>query len=118
MFCVVAQMNLALGRPASQSSTYGLHIASKAVDGNAEYDNSSSITGPGDYRPWWKVELANTSFVTHVKLTNRKHSGEYGEVSGRHEFKLNTLRPELSGRRFVDDAFEHIPLEERDLILY
>ena len=75
-FCISAQINIALNRPASQSSTYRSHVASKAVDGNAVGD-SCSITGGGDYQPWWKVELAIAYWITHVELTNRRYSGTW-----------------------------------------
>ena len=80
MLCVVAQGNLALGRPASQSSTYAQHLAGIAVDGNATDDNACSITNGGDLQPWWKVELANATWITHVELTNRGPSGEYEQL--------------------------------------
>ena len=73
----MADLNLALGRPASQSSQLGSYQASNAVDGNAVDDNLCSITSDADYQPWWKVELANVSWVSHVELTNRYNSGQY-----------------------------------------
>ena len=74
---VADDVNLALGRPASQSSQLGSYQASNAVDGNAVNDTSFSITSDMDNQPWWKVELANVSWVTHVELTNRYNAGEY-----------------------------------------
>ena len=70
-------MNFALARPASQSSTYRTYIASKAVDGNSIDDLSCSITGSGNYQPWWKVELAHAAWISHVEITNKLLSGEY-----------------------------------------
>ena len=75
----VGQVNLALFRPASQSSTYSINVASVAVDGNTTDDDSCSITGYNDFQPWWKVQLANPTWVTHVELTNRRFSGDYSE---------------------------------------
>ena len=74
---VADNVNLALGRPASQSSQSGSYQASNAVDGNAVDDTSCSITSDTDNQPWWKVVLANVSWVTHVELTNRYNAGEY-----------------------------------------
>ena len=76
---VLAQVNLALGRPASQSSTFAQHLAGIAVDGDATTtdDNACSITNTGDLYPWWKIELANATWITHVEITNRFGSGQY-----------------------------------------
>ena len=67
--------NFALLRPATQSSMWEDYVASKAVDGNAVDDSSCAITNTGDYKPWWKVQLAYPISVTHVELTNRQPSG-------------------------------------------
>ena len=91
-FCISAQINIALNRPASQSSTYRSHVASKAVDGNAVGD-SCSITGGGDYQLWWKVELAIASWITHVELTNRRYS-----VTWRYELKYYIINSFARGR--------------------
>ena len=75
----MGQDNLALFRPASQSNTYSINVASVAVDGNTVDDFSCSITGTGDFKPWWKVQLARPTWITHVELTNRRFSGDYSE---------------------------------------
>ena len=58
-------VNLALRRPATQSSTQGSsYRASKAVDGT----DSFSATGRYDFRPWWKVQLAYPVWVGQVEI--------------------------------------------------
>ena len=57
--------NLALKRPAYQSSTKSTMRASRAVD---ERWNAESSTDYGDFRPWWKVQLAYPVWVLRVRL--------------------------------------------------
>ena len=57
--------NVALLRPATQSSTVTAYHANYAVDG----DNSSfSLTY--DEHPWWKVQLAEPLWVSQVEIIN------------------------------------------------
>ena len=58
--------NLALFRPATQSTTYSPRGASRAVDGTL----ARSWTHPLDSHPWWKVQLAHPVWITHVEITN------------------------------------------------
>ena len=67
----IGNINLALFRPAIQSSTYFDWVASKAVDGDME-GRASSTSYQGDPQPWWKVRLARPVWVTHVEITNYK----------------------------------------------
>ena len=71
---VIGSENFALGRPATQNSTftYGAHswVAGRAVDGDTV--NTASWTDNGDLQPWWKVHLAYPVMVTHVEITNIK----------------------------------------------
>ena len=67
--------NLALRRPAYQSSTYPDGIAARAVDGNADPDynhNHCSSTNdlPGGPN-WLVVDLEDFYFVNFVVVTNR-----------------------------------------------
>ena len=66
--------NIALHKPAMQSSNYGhLHKADRAVDGNADpyyHSNHCSCTGES-YEPWWAVDLQRRYTVLSVSLTNR-----------------------------------------------
>ena len=61
---------LALNRPATQSTTYNSNVpASKGNDGN--FDNNFH-TKCGSW-PWWEVDLGVESFVQDVWITNRKN---------------------------------------------
>src|SRR5579871_1091666 len=66
--------NLALGRPATQSSTYpGAPAAQAAVDGNTDgnyFDGSVTATNP-DTNPWWQVDLGASSAITSIVVFNR-----------------------------------------------
>ncbi|KAK7177213.1 hypothetical protein R3I93_001257 [Phoxinus phoxinus] len=66
--------NLALRRNATQSSTYGLWFAEKAVDGNPgpvkSWSACSSTTSQTN--PWWRLDLSDTYRVTSVVITNIK----------------------------------------------
>ena len=59
------QINTALFRPATQSSTYGGSTAHYAVDGGC---NSWSTTSYSDLTPWWKVQLTYPIWVTQVEI--------------------------------------------------
>jgi endoglucanase Acf2/chitodextrinase len=66
-------VNLALGKPATQSSVgYGGDPA-KAVDGNTDgrYANGSVTHTFGSTQPWWQVDLGAVSSVTSVQVFNR-----------------------------------------------
>ena len=62
-------VNLALFRPATQSSTLDVNIANNAVDGNAVESSARAITAFYDSQPWWKVQLASPVWVSQVEIT-------------------------------------------------
>jgi len=67
--------NLALGKPAAQSSTYPLTAAtaSLAVDGNSDgnyYDGSVTATNLNP-NAWWQVDLGSSANITAVVIWNR-----------------------------------------------
>ena len=67
--------NVALNKPASQSTTYTTWAASGAVDGNTRSDaeaKSCSHTQPGKTLNWLRVDLQGLYVVHSVKITNRK----------------------------------------------
>jgi PA14 domain/F5/8 type C domain len=68
-------VNLALGRPATQSSNFtGATTAGRAVDGNTNGNvaaNSVSITAGFEHQPWWQVDLGRVQQIETVKLWNR-----------------------------------------------
>jgi len=75
-------VNVALDRPTFAISVYpetpgawGLYVASKAVDGNADtqalkVDNSCFIS-LSQANPWWAVDLGAALAVVGVRFTNR-----------------------------------------------
>lgn len=69
--------NLALNKPATQSSTYGsvtFGRASNAVDGNTDGDrDSGSTTHTDDDEPqkWWRVDLGAVYNISEIQIFNR-----------------------------------------------
>jgi len=69
-FCVTAVVvteNVAVGKPAVQSSTYFSAVASKAVDGDL---TTTSCTNMATTDPWWSVDLGSPMSVARVEVTN------------------------------------------------
>jgi hypothetical protein len=64
--------NLARGRAASQSSTFGT-AAGAAVDGNTDgnYFNGSVSQTSSEANAWWQVDLGTSATVTAVAIWNR-----------------------------------------------
>ena len=65
--------NLALGKPATQSSTGFGGLASRGVDGNTSgnwADNSVTHTN-NEHQPWWQVDLGSVQQIGAVKVWNR-----------------------------------------------
>ncbi len=70
---VFRAQNLALGKPAAQSTTYSSGQASRAVDGNTDgvfFNHSVTHTILG-VQPWWQVDLGAVMGISHVVLYNR-----------------------------------------------
>ena len=65
---IPAVSEIALGKPARQSSTYGGAKASLLVDGNTR---SCASTNPGNIDPWWRVNLTGIYKVESVTIYNR-----------------------------------------------
>ncbi|QTD39109.1 discoidin domain-containing protein [Polaribacter batillariae] len=65
--------NLALNKPATQSSTYTSAEASRAVDGNIDvkYTNNSVTHTNLDAQAWWEVDLGQLADISHIKIFNR-----------------------------------------------
>ncbi len=76
MFCSVTADNLALHKPAYQSTTSWGGVASRAVDGDASTywgQNSCSHTDPNVSEPGWLVvDLEGSTTVSGVTITNRE----------------------------------------------
>ena len=67
-------VNLALGKTATQSSTYEAAAASRAVDGNTlgTYGGASlTHTASAAAQDWWQVDLGRNSRIDAVTLWNR-----------------------------------------------
>lgn len=67
-------VNIAVHKPARQSSTYSHAIADRAVDGNhanAYAYGSCSHTAVGQNNPWWYVDLGARYHIHAVVITNR-----------------------------------------------
>ncbi|XP_026099366.1 uncharacterized protein LOC113070322 [Carassius auratus] len=64
--------NLATGRTAIQSSTYGVWFAQRAIDFNPGFTNSWSACSSTDSenKPWWRVDLGYVYRVSTVVITN------------------------------------------------
>jgi len=69
-----AEVNLALGRPAWQSSVQGGGVPGKAVDGNTDgawSQNTCTQTNMTDPDPWWAVDLGGTYELSSIVIYNR-----------------------------------------------
>lgn len=64
--------NIALGKPAVQSSTGFGGVASRAVDGNTSgIYNNGSITHTRSELGWWRVDLGDMYDITSIRVFNR-----------------------------------------------
>ena len=72
-YVTVNVTNLALGKPAFQSSTYSEELASRAVDGDtsARYSQGSCTHTLPEPLPWWYVDLQDVYRVQEIVITNR-----------------------------------------------
>ena len=74
---IFAQENIALNKPALQSSsqhyTYG---ASYAVDG----DNGTMSTTKLETNPWWRVDLESEKYISKIKINYAGGSGNSPKV--------------------------------------
>ena len=68
-----APYNIAAGKSASQSSTYGTASAGLAVDGNTDgvFNNGSVNHTNSDSQAWWQVDLGGVYTLTDVQVWNR-----------------------------------------------
>lgn len=73
--------NIALGKPASQSSVAWQGVAAKAVDGDSDGvfgKGSVTHTREPDGSPWWEVDLEQATTVDSIRVWNRA-DGRLGE---------------------------------------
>ena len=73
MFLCLPLGNLALKKPARQSSTYGGAVAGRAVDGISKtaFRSGSCTHTKKELRPWWRVDLGKKVLVKLVTVLNR-----------------------------------------------
>jgi len=73
-------VNVALNRPAFQSSVMEAYYARRANDGNS-YDTAMSDLSCAhtevDTNPWWAVDFGVALYVFGIKFTNRNDFGLY-----------------------------------------
>ena len=70
--------NIAVGKPARQSSVAWEGVAERAVDGNknGHYHYAKSTTHTGRAQdPWWEVDLGKSHDIDRVLLWNRSDLG-------------------------------------------
>ena len=68
--------NMALGKPATQSSTVEGGVASSAVDGNTDGDMSKgSVNQTGNGQAWWQVDLEAIREIGKIDVWNRTDAG-------------------------------------------
>ncbi|XP_021359806.1 fucolectin-1-like [Mizuhopecten yessoensis] len=70
-----ASVNLALNKPAIQSSTYQDYVAQLVVDGNSTADWTAKTcchTGTNDPMPFWQVDLGESVTLQRFNITYRQ----------------------------------------------
>ena len=71
-------VNIALGKPAYQSSTVGDEVASRAVDGNKN-PNMLNLSCSGTWKnlnAWWAIDLGSVRSIKTVSVTGRLKNGK------------------------------------------
>nr|XP_025044461.1 uncharacterized protein LOC112547122 [Pelodiscus sinensis] len=80
--------NLALGRPATQSSTFvdklGRAVAGRAVDGkrNGKWEEGSCSHTHFETEPWWNVDLGSRQSISVVIVKHREDECCGGKLKG------------------------------------
>ena len=76
IFYITGSVNVALNKPATQSSTWTpsshLYTADKAVDGD---QNSFTYTADNQHPSWWKVDLQDIYSIETIILISPTLSG-------------------------------------------
>lgn len=71
---LTVRLELALNKPAKQSTTFYNYFANFAVDGKKGSDlnvDKCSSTNVNDLYPWWSVDLQDVYTITSVRIFNR-----------------------------------------------
>lgn len=74
VYLLTALTDIAMGKPATQSSTFETNVADHAVDGDRGTDlieNTCSHTDIKDFNPWWRVDLQAVFYIIKVRILNR-----------------------------------------------
>jgi putative membrane-bound dehydrogenase-like protein len=70
------EKNIALSGKATQSSTLGSAVASRAVDGNKDPDfnkgGQTHTTNGGTLNPWWELDLQESVSIEKISIWNRR----------------------------------------------
>ena len=105
----IGDINLALGKPATQSSTYlysyGIHaVASYAVDGNTDgkFSNRSTTHTQYEQGAWWQVDLGSQKNIKQIIIYNRtdyccvnRLSNYQVSISNKADFSTHTYQQDF-----------------------
>merc|ERR1719210_3241581 len=96
--------NVAEGRPAEQSTTWGPNKASNAVDGiiNKWFSGKSCMSTSRRNGNWWTVELEKEETVTSVVIHNRLDGCCYRKIDG-----AKVWLEDASGERELCDTISY-----------
>ena len=96
--------NIATNGTATQSSTHGNAVASRAIDGNKDSDynkgGQTHTKNEGSTNAWWELDLQSTLSVDKIAIWNRQ--GFEGRLDG---FTLTLLDSDRKGC-FLPPIFE------------
>jgi WD40 repeat protein/tetratricopeptide (TPR) repeat protein len=112
--------NIALGRPASQSSEYdgsGRLPAERAVDGNTtgnDTTNSYAHTAMNQTEAWWEVDLGMEQPIDRLVVWNRVENG--GQVEARmNHFRVRVL--DAARNVVYEEVIDKAPSPAREIPL-
>jgi hypothetical protein len=105
----ISDINLALGKPATQSSTYlysyGIHaVAGYAVDGNTDgkFSNRSTTHTQYEQGAWWQVDLGSQKNIKQIIIYNRtdyccvnRLSNYQVSISNKADFSTHTYQQDF-----------------------
>lgn len=121
-FSDVVTNNLALGRPATQSSTgYGAD-ASRAVDGDTNgffsgdsVTHTDAVASLNSAEPWWEVDLGTVQEVRTIRLWNREQEVNVDEVQ---EIRVRASTKILGGSFRLSYTFSGVEYETGDISVF
>jgi len=96
--------NLAIGKPAYQSTTFDIHDASQAVDGNYQsYTHTYDETGN-----WWYVDLQTPTYIRSIKIYNRQDCCKERILGAR--VQIEDSNGNVVGQKVINN-YEHVGYE-------